>query len=604
MAIWDNLLDRFIAPAVEKSIKEANDERLQKSLVSYSDRYSFFPVETGEKQKGTYRDFTGGVSYQTLRDFSKFYPILRACVNYRKRQISQLEWGVAPMEVVTEKSQKEKYKKDAKMVKDFFRYPSGDKTMSFRTFLNKIIEDLVVLDAVAIYRRVNRRGGFYGFLPIDSTTIELIVNEDGTTPLPPDKAYQQKVNGEVKADLTIDELIYKMMNPKTDSAYGFSPVESLVLTVSTALKLGTYNLAYLTEGNVPEGFVELPKDIASDPKQLKLWQEAWDAMFSGDRRYQRKIKFLPEGMKWHPIKKQEDLQFERFEKWLLLNTCAVMEVAPQSIGFQFDRGKGATEAEWEIGKERGLYPLALFLKEMFDEMIHEDLGQEHLQFTWTNINPTNAKEEAEVFGQLVRTGAVSVDEWRVAEGYDPIGLSQYIMTPVGPIFAKDFIDMSNAGATPFIPETVRPADVTGYENVSPKDLTNQKEPKSTPSKDKQEDKNKDEEKVSDEVKRIRRDDVVNELKKWKKAASNDMKNNRAFRGFSTDIIDHRTQKLINQGLRTTKSKKDLDDLFNPFISQENKILSSMLDLYDELETINGYVNTSKAVEAGKNTPSA
>src|SRR5690606_13531779 len=118
---------------------------------------------------------------------------------------------------------------------------------------------------------------------------------------------------------------------------------------------------------------------ASDPDQLTQWQNAWDAMFSGDPTFQRKIKFLPEGMNWNPIKKPGEMEFERFEKWLLLNTCSVMEVAPQAIGFQFERGKGATETEWEIGKERGLYPTANLLKEVFDEIIQEDMGMDHLE---------------------------------------------------------------------------------------------------------------------------------------------------------------------------------------------------------------------------------
>ncbi|GAJ20004.1 unnamed protein product, partial [marine sediment metagenome] len=58
----------------------------------------------------------------------------------------------------------------------------------------------------------------------------------------------------------------------------------------------SFNLSYLTEGNVPEGFVKLPRDIASSRDQLKEWQDAWDAMLAGDPRFQRKLKFLPEGL--------------------------------------------------------------------------------------------------------------------------------------------------------------------------------------------------------------------------------------------------------------------------------------------------------------------
>jgi len=555
MAIWTNLIKRAIAPIINESVKELKEGDVEKALATQALTFGTDIVKEGGVVD---KVLPRGVRFQTLRDFSVYYPPLRSCINYRKRQINQLEWTIAPKEVITNKKKKEQYEKDARVVKNFFRYPAGDKTLSFRTFVNKIIEDLLVLDAVAVYRRRNRRGDLIGYLPIDGSTIELVLNEDGTIPQPPNEAYIQKIGGREKARLTTDELIYKIMNPRTNSPYGLSPVEALILVVTTALKLAAYNIAYFQEGNVPEGFVELPKDIASSPDQLKLWQEAWDAMFSGNARFQRKIKFLPEGMKWHPLRKASDIQFERFDKWLLLQVCSTLEVAPQAIGFQFDRGKGATEAEWEIGKERGLFPLALFLKEMFDEMIQEDLGQEHLHFVWTNINPTNMEEEANVFAQLVRTGAVSVDEWRIGEGLEPIGLGHYIMTPVGPIMVKDLVGSSEAGLKPFIPDSG-----TGTPVPKPADI---------------------QQKIGDFTKA----DVVEELKRWKRAASNDLKQGKSFRDFKTEIIDSRTQKLIEEGLKNVKSKKDLDDLFNPFISQQTDVVSAMLDLYDEVSTIVGY----------------
>jgi hypothetical protein len=298
----------------------------------------------------------------------------------------------------------------------------------------------------------------------------------------------------------------------------------LILTVTTALKLTSYNLAFLTEGNIPEGFVELPQDIINNADQLKVWQEAWDAMFSGQPEYQRKIKFLPEGMKWHPIRKPEDLIFDRFEKWLLLNTCSVLEVPPQAIGFQFDRGKGATEAEWEIGKERGMFPLANFLKEIMDYIIQEDMGCPHLEFIWSNLNPTNKKEESEVFGQLVRTGAFSVDEWRIAEGLEPIGLNHYIMTPVGPFMVEDLISLTRDKETPIpvrVPIVDNPNSKEGKRHAQERE--DEEKTKDNIKNKKEEDKEKSSEKITKHIEKATRNEIVEELKRWKKVVANDYK---------------------------------------------------------------------------------
>ena len=577
MAIWHDIFRKIVKPIIDESIREKKGEAIEKAIFAQQMPMGAGPIDSSNSVA---KLFSRGISFEVLRNFSLYYPILRSCINYRKRQITQLDWNIAVKEVTTDKTKKEQYKKDANEVRDLFMYPTGDRTVTFMSFVSKILEDLFVLDAISIYRRKNRRGGNYGYLPVDATTISLALYKDGTTPHPPDYAYVQKINGQVVAELTTEDLIYRAINPRTNSPYGLSPVEALIIVVTTALKLSSYNLAYLTEGNVPEGFVELPRDVASDPDQLTQWQNAWDTMFAGDPKFQRKIKFLPEGMKWSPIKKIGDMEFERFEKWLLLNTCSLMEVPPQAIGFQFDRGKGATEAEWEIGKERGLFPTAHLLKEIFDEIIQKDLGQDHLEFVWTNINPTNKKEEAQVFETLVRNGAVSVDEWRIGEGLDPIGLSHYIMTPLGPYMVKDMVnrpaggnpDQPYAPALPNVAIPEKPQTSPAVNGQTPKPQTNIT-PKST------------DEKIAAKMRQDDIEIVAEELRKWKKSAINDLKQGKSFRDFQTDLVDRRTQKIIKDALKNAKTREEINDLFDPFIDQENNVIASMLDLYEEINNV-------------------
>ena len=563
-----SVIDQEVSEKIEKIKEETVSKELSK--IAGQDTLSY----TGAG-KVSAKDFSRGVSYETLRSFSRLYPILRSCINYRKRQISQLSWEITSTDVTTVKDET-KTKERSKEIRNLFKYPTGDKSESFKGFVDKLVEDLVVLDIASIYRRKNRGGGLYGYLAVDSATITRVLNMDGTTPQPPEVAYLQKMDGKVVSQLTTDELIYKIMNPRTDSPYGLSLVEALVLTITTALKISSFNLSYLTDGNIPEGFIELPKDIASNQDQLQLWQKAWDAMLSGDSRYQRKVKFLPEGMKWTPIRKPEDFQFEKFEKWLMLNVCSVMEVPPQAIGFQFDRGKGATEAEWEIGKEKGMMPMAALLKEIFDQMIQEDLGHSDMEFVWTNVNPTNKLEEAKVFSELVNSGAVSVDEWRRGEGMEPIGCDNYIKTPTGVVFVKDLIKSSDAG-NPILPQSY------SFSGKEPADPNKPNKITVTPEAKKIADTTGV---VAQKLDKVSRIEIVEELKRWKRASMNDIKLNRGFREFKSEIIDPRAKKIIQGGLSLAKSKEDVVGLFDPFIAKENQIVSAVEELYDDIISLN------------------
>ena len=87
---------------------------------------------------------------------------------------------------------------------------------------------------------------------------------------------------------------------------------------------------------------------------------------------------------------------------------------------------------------------------------------------------------------------------------------------------------------------------------------------------------------------MRQDDieiVAEELRKWKKSAINDLKQGKSFRDFQTDLVDRRTQKIIKDALKNAKTREEINDLFDPFIDQENNVIASMLDLYEEINNV-------------------
>src|SRR3972149_451169 len=576
--ILQRVIQRFggslIKSTVDRQVKEAMAKAGAADIVRFSPRQMVMPGGS------TRKPYPLGVAFQTLRDFADYYPIARAAVEYRKAQITQLDWNAIPVDATPENYKNKKNLEDAKKIKEFFKYPTGKKDSSFTLWIKQILEDLLVIDAVAIYRRRNRRGDIIGYLPIDAATIELILDQDGTTPEFPADAYIQKIQGMEKARLTTDDLIYSMMSPRTHNAYGFAALETLIITVRTALKLQAYSLGQLTEGNVPEGFVTLPRDIASSKDQLKEWQEAWGALISGGPRMQRELEFLPEGMKYEPTIQASDMIFERFEKWLAISTCSVFGVPPMAIGLTFETNRSTAQVAWEAGKERGLFPPALFIKELMDRMVQEDLNYKFRAFNRGNLNPTNKREEADVVKILVNSGLLAIDEWRMGENLPPTGASDpLIMTPVGPIFVKDLAAQSDAGQMPILPyKPPAEANATSQNagnaalipNVPPQAQT-------APSPKKP---------ITSSAKKIDDDgESIEELKRWKRAAINDFKDGKSPRIFKTIILDNRTCGLISEGLSKIKDRQDIDKVFEPFLDSRPKVVSSLLSLYDEIAQI-------------------
>jgi len=224
---------------IKQKLKSDLEKKKSSDILRFSPKQ--LPYPDGEVRK----PFPLGVNYNTLRDFANFYPIARACIEYRKTQITQLDWEIVPVELNQEELENDKNIENARKLKKFFKRPVGTKEFSYSKWLKEILEDLLVIDAVAIYKKKNRGGEITGYLPIDGATIELILEKDGTTPQPPAKAYVQKIGAKEICKLTTDELIYLMMTPRTYDAFGMSPIETLIITITTALKLQTFNLAYL-----------------------------------------------------------------------------------------------------------------------------------------------------------------------------------------------------------------------------------------------------------------------------------------------------------------------------------------------------------------------
>lgn len=380
-------------------------------------RYQVSPMENARSVYSKQKPGTG-IPFPVLRRFSTQHEISRAAINARKRQISSLEWDVVP----TDPEDKNDYSNEITEIERWFKEIGGSQNR-YRKFMDKAIEDLLVLDALALYKEKTLGGELMNLLPIDATTIRLQVEPSGKLPDPPGIAYKQVIRGSVVAELTTEEMIYEMLNPRTNSPYGLAPLESLILTVSASLQAATYNLDYLGEGNVPEGFFKVPETWS--PKTINEFQENWDAMIAGDTTQTSKLRFVPggQGVGYEPTKKMSDMAWKEFNEWLTHVTCSVFDISPREIGFEPKGGglggKGFEEGQEGLAQRRGIYPLALFFQEVFDGVIQVDMDKPHLRFKFLGLDVRDEKREAEVAEIEIRSGQRTINETRKDQGLEP-----------------------------------------------------------------------------------------------------------------------------------------------------------------------------------------
>src|SRR6185437_15912818 len=160
----------------------------------------------------------------------------------------------------------------------FWERPDGERP--FGTWLRELMEDLLVLDAPALELRRNRGGSLIALDVVDGATIKVLIDETGRRPRPPAPAYEQVIHGRPWKLLSADDLLYLPRNPRPHKAYGFGPVEQIVMTVNIGLRRQVMQLQHFTEGNVPPGLLNAPDGW--NVEQISQFQEWFDSVLAGN----------------------------------------------------------------------------------------------------------------------------------------------------------------------------------------------------------------------------------------------------------------------------------------------------------------------------------
>jgi len=348
------------------------------------------------------QEATGSVTFDQLRALADNLDILRLVIETRKDQVCAYEWEIQGEGV-----------SDAVLadVRAKFLQPSPD--CDWDGFLRKILEDLFVLDAVAVYPRRTVGGDLYSLEVIDAATIKRVIDATGRTPLPPSPAYQQILKGVPAADYTSESLIYAMRNPRSWRLYGFSPVEQIMLTANIALRRQAMQLSSFTDGNIPASFASVPESW--NPDQIADFQNYFDSIMSGNQVTRSKMKFIP--LDTAKIKESQDvgaLLKGQFDEWLARIVCYAFSVSPTPFVAQVNRATAESAQDSAISE--GLLPLLQFLKRLMDKIIRQQFGLDGVEFHWKMQAVIDPLVQAQIDQINVAAGIMSADEIRQARG--------------------------------------------------------------------------------------------------------------------------------------------------------------------------------------------
>jgi hypothetical protein len=472
------------------------------------------------------------VPFKTLRASADQIDILRRCIEVIKGKVSGLEWDIVlgqdAMEKVKSSSgtdhiramaqARDKFNDEIDRVRTFWENPDKANGLTFTDWLMVALEEILVIDALAVWPQKTVGGDLYGLQILDGSTIKPLLDDRGMRPMPPNAAYQQILYGfprsefsansddpDADGEFTSDDLAYMVRNRRSISVYGMSPTERALPLADIYLRRQQWLRAEYTEGVTPELMFESNEEWGTNPDLLRAYENILNDDLSGQTAQRKRSRLLPFGIK--PL--QMDGYGEKFKDtldlYLIQSICGHYGVQPTEIGYDAKGGLGG--AGYEAGKAGnaealGAQPLVLWLNKMITQLSYAYLGMpRELEFRLLTSKRSDDEANARKSQIEVTSAGKTINERRSELGLPlldtpqadmPIlvaGASMYLFSPDG------IIDAATVASAPTLD-----ADGTATQEVTtPNTENSQPQQEATPSEDMEREEEVDRE-TADEVK--------------------------------------------------------------------------------------------------------
>lgn len=389
------------------------------------------------------------VSFGDLRCLADAYYLVRLAIETRKDQLVKLRWVFKPTDDTAKPDQR------CKDLTTFFKKP--DQRHDWQDWLRILMEDVFVTDAPAVYYRENFGDKPYAFEVIDGATIKVLLDQYGRTPQGADPAYQQNMKGVPTVNYTTRELVYKPRNPRSWKAYGYSPVEQIIMIVNIGLRREISQLQFYTEGNIPEAIAGVPTTWS--PDQIKTYQAYWDSLFEGNSGNRRHMKFVPGGMDIHETKSAA--LTDAFDEWLA--RVVLYAFSLPATAFVKQVNKGETTNMKEQAEEEGLAPIMVWIEDFLNYLVRTYWGYDDIEFAWEDEKSIDPLVQAQIDQIYTTIDVVTPNEVRAslgleardyeAEAAKKLKAAQAAMPPVDGVAG-----VGHNGAPPIADGTAPPPD--------------------------------------------------------------------------------------------------------------------------------------------------
>ena len=455
------------------------------------------------------------VPFKTLRAAADQIDILRRCIEVTKSKLTGLEWDIVLGTDASEKisaesggdhvramaAARDKFTDEINRLRAFWENPDKANGLTWTDWLMIAAEEILVIDAWAVYPQPSVGGDLYGFQILDGATIKPLIDDRGMRPIPPNAAYQQILYGfprsefsanddDPKADgeFTADDLAYMVRNRRSISVYGFSPVERALPLADIYLRRQQWLRAEYTDGVLPELMFTTDEDWGNNPDLLRAYENILNDDLAGQTEQRKRARLLPKGLQPVVNEGYGEKFKDTLDDYLITSICGHFGVQPGEIGFAPKGGLGGAgyeEGRADTAEAIGIQPLASWISKMITNLSYTYLGMpRELEFRLMTSKRLDNEANARKSQIEVTSAGKTINERRSELGLPLLDTPQadmpmlvtgsdiFLFSPDGIINAKEVTSaptLEGQDATPTTPTTPDTSDETPQQEEVPSD---------------------------------------------------------------------------------------------------------------------------------------
>lgn len=301
---------------------------------------------------------------------------------------------------------------------------SDSDKMLFGTFVKKVVRDALTFGYVTIEKTPTRRGALHRIRPVpaeqmylinknyDKKTVESFMGQVETMYRPtsdndPDlekefnhaeldyyKYVQTSIDMRPMRAFGDEDMIFKTFNPQNfmdTLGYDYGPLEMAIVNITNHLNAENYNSNFFTHGYAARGILHLKGNVT--PAQLTAFRrQFFNTINSTHNAWRTPIVAGLDEVGWIPMSgSSRDMEYINFNNHLMRAICTQFQIDPIELGLDFltsptgratSANQQGNKQKIEYSRERGLYPILMFLEDMINcdivPKIDQDLANKYV----------------------------------------------------------------------------------------------------------------------------------------------------------------------------------------------------------------------------------